>query len=193
MAPKYAISGTDPYVVLGMARRFYLDPNVIEEAFRRTAAQHHPDQATGSTASFQELQEAAIILRDPAKRLRFLAGIPEPRSLPLPPAAMELFPLVTDCLQKSESFAKKYQSASGALTKALLSEELLQERLALQQTLQQVEKWESSLQQQLQSWDASLAQPSLEELLELANQFTFAQRWLQQLRERELLLKTVIR
>ena len=191
MALKYAISGTDPYSIIGLPRQFYFDSNVLEEAFRRAASQVHPDQATGSTAAFQRLQEAAAILRDPAKRLRYLAGISEPRSLSLPSAATEFFSLVIDCLEKTDPLIKKYQATTAALAKALLSQELLQRRRSVRQALEKISNWESSLHHQLQAWDASNQKPSSTELLELASQFTFAQRWLQQLSERDLLLKTV--
>ncbi len=185
------LNQTDLYAVLGLERHYYLDLNLIEEAFRRAAALSHPDQPTGSRALFQELQEATTTLRDPVKRLRYLAGIPEPSSLSLPPVAMKLFPNIIACLQTTDALLKKHQAASGTLAKALLTEELLQERRNLQQALQQVKTWESSLQHQLQTWDIMKISPSSEELLKLANQFTFAQRWLKQLQERELLLKTI--
>lgn len=192
MAPKHAMSGTDPYALLKLPCRFHLDSSVIEEAFRRAAALHHPDQTSGSTTSFHQLQEAATILRNPAKRLRHFAGASEPRSLQLPSAAAELFPSIMKTLQQADHLIKKYQNSSGNLTKALMKRELLEEQNTIQNTLQQIETWHESLQQQLRNFDASETIPSSEELLELANQFTFVQRWEQQLRECEFTLTTLI-
>ncbi|MCX6958174.1 MAG: J domain-containing protein [Verrucomicrobiae bacterium] len=183
---------TDPYGVLGLPRTFYLDLNAIEEAFRRSAALHHPDQAGGSTASFHELQEAATILRDPAKRLRYLASAPETSSIPLPAAATALFPTIVTQLQYSDVLLKKYQATQGSLAKAIMIDELVNTRLKINEVLSSVQQWQDDLAQKLRDLDTGASETSPQELLELANSFSFAQRWNQQLRERELMLTTLL-
>lgn len=182
---------SNPFEVLNLQRQFHLDPNAIEETFRRTAALHHPDQAGGSTASFHELQEAAVILRDPAKRLRYLAGVAETSSIPLPAVATDLFPTIVTQLQSSDSLLKKYQATQGSLAKAIMINELLNARLKINEVLSSVQQWQETLEQKLRNLDTAPSEASPQELLELANSFSFAQRWDQQLSERELMLKTL--
>ena len=183
---------TDPYGLLGLPRAFYLDLNAIEEAFRRSAALHHPDQADGSTAFFHELQEAAAILRDPAKRLRYLAGAAETSSIPLPAVATDLFPMIVTQLQSSDSLIKKYQATQGSLAKAIMIDELVKARLKINEVLSCVQQWQDDLAQKLHDLDTGASEISPQELLELAHSFSFAQRWNQQLREKELILITLL-
>lgn len=182
----------DPFAALNLPRKFYFDSYVIEKTFRHAAASQHPDQAGGSTASFHELQEAANILRDPAKRLRYLAGAPETSSIPLPAAAMTLFPTIVTQLQCSDALLKKYQATQGSLAKAIMSDELVNARLKINEVLSSVQQWQEALEQKLRDLDATASASSSEALLELANSFSFAQRWDQQLRERALLLRTFL-
>jgi curved DNA-binding protein len=55
----------NPYEILGVAKT--ATPEEIKKAYRKLAAQHHPDRG-GNTAKFQEIQAAYDTLSDPAKR-----------------------------------------------------------------------------------------------------------------------------
>ena len=59
---------TDYYNTLGVHRDASQDE--IKQAFRRMAAQHHPDRG-GDTATFQEVQAAYATLSDPEKRHQY--------------------------------------------------------------------------------------------------------------------------
>jgi DnaJ-class molecular chaperone len=59
---------TDYYQTLGVHRGANQDE--IKQAFRRMAAQHHPDRG-GDTATFQEVQAAYATLSDPEKRQQY--------------------------------------------------------------------------------------------------------------------------
>jgi DnaJ-class molecular chaperone len=59
---------TDYYQTLGVHRGANQDE--IKQAFRRMAAQHHPDRG-GDTAAFQEVQAAYATLSDPEKRQQY--------------------------------------------------------------------------------------------------------------------------
>jgi DnaJ-class molecular chaperone len=56
---------TDHYQTLGVPRN--AGPDEIKQAYRRLAAQHHPDRG-GDTAKFQEIQAAYAVLSDPEQR-----------------------------------------------------------------------------------------------------------------------------
>lgn len=56
---------TDHYQTLGVPKN--AAPDEIKQAYRRLAAQHHPDRG-GDTAKFQEIQSAYAVLSDPEQR-----------------------------------------------------------------------------------------------------------------------------
>lgn len=58
----------DYYATLGVGRES--TPDEIKRAYRRLAAQHHPDRG-GDTAKFQEIQQAYDVLSDPQKRSQY--------------------------------------------------------------------------------------------------------------------------
>ncbi|MDP2308083.1 MAG: iron-sulfur cluster co-chaperone HscB C-terminal domain-containing protein [Pseudomonadota bacterium] len=78
----------DPFALLGLARRFHIDPVDVDAAYRVVAKRVHPDKFAGRSAverrmSLQwtaTLNEARRVLKDADKRARLLAtGQAEPR------------------------------------------------------------------------------------------------------------------
>jgi len=59
---------TDYYTTLGVDRS--ADPETIKRAYRKLAAQHHPDRG-GDTNKFQEIQAAYDTLSDPQRRSEY--------------------------------------------------------------------------------------------------------------------------
>ncbi len=59
---------TDYYTTLGVDRT--ADPETIKRAYRKLAAQHHPDRG-GDTNRFQEIQAAYDTLSDPNKKAQY--------------------------------------------------------------------------------------------------------------------------
>lgn len=180
----------NPFTLLGLPRQPYLNEEEIGTAYRKLAGELHPDQPRGDAAAFRELGEAAAILRDPAQRLRELAGNNSGDQLPA--AATDLFPHVATVLQQADSLIEKYFLASNALSKALLSAPLKALALDLRATLSSVRTWRSSLEQELNHLDA--AWPSIDGISMnlLADCFAYAARWERELRERELSLDSIL-
>lgn len=72
-------AGVDPYVVLGVPRG--ADDAQIHAAYRDAVRRTHPD-AGGSSAAFEDVQEAYELLRDPARRAAGKAEPPRARARP---------------------------------------------------------------------------------------------------------------
>jgi molecular chaperone HscB len=78
----------DPFAILGLARRFHVDPAAVEDAYRAVARKVHPDKFAKrpaverrmSLAWTAALNEARRVLKDPDRRARWLAtGQAEPK------------------------------------------------------------------------------------------------------------------
>lgn len=180
----------DPFTLLEILPRPYLDSELLESTLRRLSAIHHPDQKTGNTHSFQQLQEAAALLRSPSSRLKILAASSE--KIPFPTAAGKLFSLIASVLEKSKAALASYHAASGALAKALLMPTLLESRSQLTAADNALQAWQQNLNKELQTLDACWPEVDKNELLCLANSFTFAERWHQQLREQSLAFALIL-
>jgi DnaJ-class molecular chaperone len=68
---------SDHYSTLGVDRNS--SPDDIKKAYRKMAAQHHPDRG-GDTAKFQEIQSAYDTLSDPGRRQQY--DNPQPQGFP---------------------------------------------------------------------------------------------------------------
>lgn len=77
----------DPFVVLGLPRRYHVAPSEVESRYLRVARVVHPDKFVSRPESERRLallwtaalNEARRVLRDPASRARYLAtGRAEP-------------------------------------------------------------------------------------------------------------------
>jgi molecular chaperone DnaJ len=59
----------DYYEILGVSRNATKDE--IKKAFRKLAAQHHPDKKTGDEAKFKEISEAYSVLHDEKRKAEY--------------------------------------------------------------------------------------------------------------------------
>jgi len=175
-----------PFELLALSKRPLLSEEEIATAYRKLARELHPDQAGGDANRFKELGEAAAILRDPARRLRTLAGV-DAGSTP-PSEAADLFPKVAALLQEADSLITRYTTATNPLAKAVLASPLKKLAADLESLLGMVQGWHYSLNARLSALDATWATNDSKEVAELADSFSYATRWESQLRERKLSL-----
>ena len=176
----------DPFALLGLPKRPLLSEEEIGQAYRRLAGELHPDQAGGDASRFKELGEAAAILRDPARRLRYLADVTGGSQLPF--RAAELFPEIATLLREADSLIGKNQAASNPLAKAVLAAPLKKLAADLESLLGILHGWRSSLDDRLAEIDTVWPAHDPEEIASLADSFAYATRWESQLRERKLSL-----
>ncbi len=177
----------DPFETLSLPRRPLLSEDEIGVAYRKLAGELHPDQQGGDAVAFRELGEAMAILRDPARRLKELAGVSSTH--PLPAKAAEFFPKVAEILHRSDALNAQVAAASNALSKALLIAPLKSLLLDLTSVQEEISAWHSSLDEELQQLDQHWPEFDPQALSRLADSFAYADRWAAQLRERKLALE----
>ncbi|HEY5792043.1 MAG TPA: DnaJ domain-containing protein [Chthoniobacterales bacterium] len=146
----------DAFAAMGVSRHPWVDAAGLKEKFREAAAKLHPDSPGGDTAAFHDLNEAFAVLRDPARRLRHLAALAYPE------------------------FAGKAAFTPNADLFARVHSALANGDLAAVKALQQ------ELGARLKRLDESLPQipPDPQKYLTAAAEYTFLQKWSDQLRER---------
>lgn len=183
----------DPFFLMELESRPYLDPQLIDERFRKLAARLHPDQKDGDTLAFQELHAATTILRSPEKRLRLLTkSSSEKKRTFFSSETGALFSAISEALSKADALAKKYQETHSGLAKAVLLGLLKKEFAELSTLSTSVKKWRNELEKKLLSLDAAWPAISSDEMLSLADEFTFCSRWEAQLKERLLTMMLLL-
>lgn len=179
-----------PFSLLGLPRRPLLTQEEIGNAYRQFAGTLHPDQVGGDAEKFRELNEAQVVLLDPARRLRELVGSASNNQLP--PAAAELFPQIASLLHQADDLIEKYSRASNALSKALLTTPLKMLMRDLMALLTSVRAWRAFLDQELGGLDEVWPVVESTKLSQLSDSFSYAARWERELRERELALEAIM-
>lgn len=181
---------SDPFILLGLPRRPFLNEEQIGSAYRRLAGEFHPDQAGGDAVVFREIGEAAAILRDPARRLRELAG--GAFGNPLPPQAADLFSGIASTLHCADELLEKHSAASNALAKALLIAPTKALAGELKATLSLLRRWRASLDQKLEQLDRQWPEANQEMMARLADSYAYEGRWETELRARELAFNAIL-
>lgn len=176
----------DPFEALSLPKRPLLSEEEIGTAYRRLAGELHPDQAGGDAIRFKELGEAVAILRDPSRRLRSL--IDRSAGSSIPQEAADLFPRVATLLREADDLLARHSSASNHLAKAVLAAPLKRLEAELDALLATIESWHSNLDVRLSALDAAWPAVEPDELASIADSFSYATRWISQLRERKLSL-----
>lgn len=125
---------TDCFALLGLPRSASLDESMLQAAWHEKSRAAHPDQPGGSATLAAEINAAYETLLAPEKRLKHLLDLHAVpwRTIPISAEMMSLFSQIGPLLQKAAALAKKKQQASSALAKALLANEEMSLREALE-------------------------------------------------------------
>jgi len=104
-------AGVDPYVVLGVPRG--ASDARIHAAYRDAVRRTHPD-AGGSSAAFEDVQEAYEVLRDPARRAAWEHDPPRTRVRPVArPAPASHRSSMEDLLAESQRLEDEARRLAG--------------------------------------------------------------------------------
>ena len=183
----------DFFALLGEARRPWLDPEAVKEAFHLLSRTTHPDQPVAENADFALLNQAQTTLREPKLRLRHLLELEYPEvklSGPsnVPAGLADLFVSVHGLLAEADAVFKKKVDASSALAKALLAREEFTAREKVESVLEQLDALQAGAVEALRAfdslWTGTRPPDAAATLLGLYQRFAYLSRWSEQLRER---------
>ena len=169
----------NPFTIFNIQATPQIDPDAVDECYKKLAAQHHPDQG-GDKDQFEEINQAYQILTSPAKRLNAYLeaeGIEHDPRGTVGNELMDLFMQVANQVQSSEAFIRKKQAAQSALAKALLEPESMAIQSQISKLISQIEAAET---QQLQLLDQSFTGPQLSQI---ARNLAFLEKWRAQLQQ----------
>jgi curved DNA-binding protein CbpA len=186
----------DCFEVLSLPKRAALSENEIHQAYATKSRTAHPDHA-GSEAIAAEVNAAYETLRRPEKRLKHLLELAAPdggkawRTVPLDEAMMSLFTELGKALQASEKFLQRKASAQSALAKALLMNDEMRHREALEGIGFEIETHRTEMEEQLSALDIALQNEDAsiwQNLAGMQARLSYLAKWQTQIRERLLAL-----
>lgn len=184
----------DCFKLLGLPPRAWLDDEVLQTAYLQATRSAHPDQTGGDGDLSAELNAALETLRSPVTRLKHLIEKHSQtswRAIPLEADLMALFEKLGPLLQRSSSFSARKQAATTALARALLSNEEMQLREALEALNEEIEQQWQQLEALLPPCDPRLqdTDPSVwSDLQAIQAKFAYLTKWRAQIREQLLKL-----
>ncbi len=179
---------TDAFAMLGLPRAAALDQELLRYAYAEKSRTAHPDHG-GSDKIAADTNAAFETLLSPDKRLKHLLDLAAPdgarqwRTVPLDNAMMNLFSGLGAALEASAKFQERKQQAQSALAKALLANEEMQHREALEQIGFEIEQRRNEMEQQLPALESEWTQ-----LAVMQAKFAYLVKWQTQVRERLLVL-----
>lgn len=184
---------TDYFARLGQPRSPFLEIAEIDRAFRERARVEHPD-ASGDSARFAELNEAAAVLRNPGKRLRHLLELEgiTADTAKISSNLEEIFlTAATLAAQVRRELAQNHSSESAIVT-ALHRVRRRELQVEIARKIEALEKEDAHLQEEVKllgaSWGGAPA-ATLGQIPPLLSKLAFVDRWLGTLRELEFSLR----
>lgn len=193
----------DYFQLLGLERRPWLDPSVVDDRFIRVSRDSHPDLVHSSgpavrseaESHYSNLNRAASTLRDTPQRLKHLieleSGLRPGVVEELPQSLMDLFMDVASVLKKLDDCVRQRNAHSNPMLKALVFQKALTLSKPVEVMLAQLQEYENNLILQLQNCDAHWIECHIddkhghvEELHALHRGFSHIHRWQKQLREK---------
>jgi DnaJ-domain-containing protein 1 len=195
---------TDYFALLDQPRRPWLDSEALKQAFHQKTLHQHPDAQTSATgdvnaeAAFAQLNEAYQTLQDAKLRIQHLLALEgraaTSRFAAVPDEIANLFPEIARATQDSVRIAERTTNASSALTRSLLTSELVQGREHIDALLAQLTQLHKSADADLQQVGATFAEgdeSAFEQLQRLYVRYSFLGRWIAQLEEHRTRLQTI--
>ncbi len=177
---------SDPFALLGLPRRPWLDEAVIRASFQERARHSHPDARGGDAQAFAALNIAHATVANPAARLRLLAG---DAPLPRMPADVPIGFRIAEVMRKIDALRGKEGVAGNVLARALLAGDAASARKELEEIMAALTAASSALDARLRILDERWPDVAVPELAALAGEYIFLHRWQEQAGEGRLALQ----
>ena len=189
---------SDPFALLDLPRRPWLDADAVKTAFHRLGRELHPDAAgpSGDAGQFAALNEAQATLTDSRRRLASLLVLEfgdtaSSAPAPVPAGLGDLVFPTQGLLQAVDAFLARKAAATGALARALLAREEWTLREQVETRLAELETLHANALNDLRRFDAEgwgndHARPpgAAGTMRELRDRLSYLGRWTEQFRER---------
>ena len=193
---------TDFFAVLGQARRPWLVPMALQQAFHDLTLRAHPDAIAGKAqtaeaeAEFARINEAYRVLQDPKRRLQHLLDLeahpPIAADGQVPEKIAEIFPLVAAATQEAERAQQKAAGTTNPLSRSLLRGQFLQAGQRIDEALTVLMQFRTEAESDLERLNAIFAtMPAADRVSALHRlylRFSYVTRWIEQLEEQRLQL-----
>lgn len=192
--PKRETPMNNCFDLLGLVPRASIDDELLEKAYLETAKTIHPDHSDADSDRTSALNAAVSVLRSPSRRLKHLMELNSDfqwRAIPLEPELMELFAGLSRELDAAAKVTEKRKLASSALSKALLSAEILKVRESLEDINLAISTRMDSYLKLLPTLDNRLAlgdYTAWNTLQQIQAKLAYLEKWQSQIRDRLLQL-----
>ncbi len=176
---------TDAFAELGLERRPWIDPGLLQSRYHELAAHAHPDKAGGDAAALVRLNGARRTLASHGLRLRHLATLafPGSASTGTPAQDWEFYSRVAAVAGESKSAAEKKARAASALETAVAVAKISALKIELRDIEARAAGYGADLESAIREVDRSWPSATPDLLWKLADQWTFWNRWNDALRE----------
>ena len=195
---------TDYFALLDQPRRPWLDPEKLRHAFHQKTLREHPDaQASASDAAYVEAEFAQIndahqTLQDPKLRLQHLLALEghtlSSRFDAVPKEIGDLFPAIASVTQDASRIAEKASGTTSALSRSLLTPEIVQLRTTIETLLETLAGLHAAADGELQRISAGFVEGDEETIAALHRlyvRYSYLRRWMAQLEEHRTQLQTM--
>lgn len=193
---------TDFFAWLDFPRSPWLEVAAVKERFAGKSGPVHPDRVhqaddatrAAATQRYAELNAAQQCLSDTRQRLRLLieleTGQPPSDVNTVPPHISELFFKVGQSLRTAEELIRQKQAATSPMVQAQVMRQAMDRMESLRGLIGELEQRRSNLDHRCRALGAErdLAGDWIPILTELHRDYSYLNRWLEQLRERLLQL-----
>lgn len=193
---------TDYFALLELPRSPWLEVAAVKERFATKSGPVHPDRVhqaddatrAAATTRYAEFNAAQQCLADTRQRLRHLieleSGQPPSDVGVVPPHISELFFKVGQSLRTADELVHQKRAATSPMVQAQVMRLAMDRMEGLREVIGELEQRRSKLDDQCRALGANPAERDafIPILTELHRDYSYLNRWLEQLRERLLQL-----
>ncbi len=170
---------TDYFALFDQPLKPWLDPEELKEIYHARTRTAQPEA---------ELIEAYQVLRDPKRRLHHLLSLrgeaPSRENAAVPREIENLFPDVAGLTRETDVIVTKLSHATTSLSRSLLKNEITAIQKRITEMLAKISELKNAALVRLQS----VKENDFAQLHALYLQFSYLNRWIEQLEERQLQL-----